>query len=863
MTDLPNWATQVPADSGVHNAPAPSGQWAGMSQNQLDALRGQLVESIISTVTQALTGLFLPGPLGSAFEQLKDWADNIGEAITESLASLFGRIEDATGVDLSVLLDLLAPLDMSSPGAFFASLMDKILAIPLALGNIVQGVLNGILTIPERLTELVTKLRDFFLGPNSPLSAFNIFGLLQSWNLPFLPVSSLTNTMPNLLVSPGFTTQDSIGEAETANGWEWDDDDGRTDPGCARVDAIGGLQQILQSVPIPVAADQKVNASVYVKWQSLVYTGTDPILLDLVRFDSEGFEVGKTTLESLSSPAASSGGNWLEIDGGEYTIPNDGTTQIVIQFRCRENASAGSIWWDDAELRKTNQTIPQNWILNLVPDLGGIRDWIQDVIDAVISGIRGIPFVGGTLAALILDLTGWREDTDDAASQAADAYIGLGVTQKIIATAAQGQDLPSGVITTPEDEEVQVALQAQTATIISQGAQLEALVSENNGNANSGVRVIDDFEFPAVTDIESTGNWDRFILEGTDPKMATNGHDAYPVNDGTTLNLYSGEGRHTLTDYQKVSVTIAGKLVYPGFGDLRRPHQAVYCRVSDDGTKWVRAYWNNFRQLVVDYRNGGSSGNLYVSGGDTIDPPGPGQNLSIEPGVGVNIRHFRIWRGNTPIATVVDSSEVTYVGADARGHGMGGRIDSSYGPGSFTQYTAIDNAPGETRGIGFRAFRSGTGIGVGTGEFILPSGCIDTVERVGVGMSWDSSTQCLTIDVEGWYLFGLGINTDALKGVGGFGSYMRYGLLYRDDDMGVPAVVSAFGQQAINVNSSDPNTGVGSGANLFGNGIPIMYAKEGSKWYPGLGNSHGTNVLGSAAGASTWFSCALLNRSTV
>jgi hypothetical protein len=701
LPEIPAWVTQIPAEPAVHNAPGKGTQWEGMSQNQIAQLRGQLVESIVSTITQALTGLFLPGPLGTAFEQLKDWADNIGEAITESLTSLFGRIEDATGVDLSVLLDLLAPLDMSSPGAFFASLMDKILAIPLALGNIVQGVLNGILTIPERLGELVAKLRDFFLGPNSPLNAFNIFGLLQSWNLPFLPISSLTNKMPNLLVSPGFSTQDSIGPSEQANGWEWDPDDGRTDPGCARVDAIGNLQQILQSITVPVADGQKVNPHVYVKWQGLVYTGTDPILLDLVRFDAEGFEIGKTTLESLTTPAASSGGDWLKIDGGEYTVPDDGTTQLVIQFRCRENCSAGSIWWDDAELKKTNTAIPQNWVLNLVPDLGGIRDWIQDVIDAIISAIRGIPFVGGTIAHILLELTGWREDTDDAAATASDAYIGLGVTQKIITAASTNTELDPSVITTPADEEVKAALEAQTQVIVAQSAYIEQVNTKAVAELNAGVRVLDPVETTYVGELDPL-LWQEFTLEGSPGDAWMESADGSNITMGwtgspssTKMYRWIGDGVHTLTNRQKVTATIAQGLKYP-FLDGRRPHHAVYCRVSDDGTKWVRAYVTNKNSLIVDYRNGGATGTLYNSGEDWRNNPPAGSALSLEAGFGTNDRMFRVLFGNIPVALVEDTGSATDI--TQLGHGVGMRTASGFGPGAYTQYTAIDNAPAPVPG---------------------------------------------------------------------------------------------------------------------------------------------------------------------
>lgn len=863
MTEIPDWALSTPPNPAVHNAPAPPTQWEGMPQNQIDMLRGQLLESIVSTITQALTGLFLPGPFGAAFEQLKAWGDNISDAVIEALSALFARIEAATGVDLSALLPLFAPLDFThGPAAFFQSLIEHVMAVPNALGAMIMGVLEGILSIPEHLGNLVNTLRDFFLGPNSPLSAFNIFGLLQSWNLPFLPISSLTNEMPNLLVAPGFTGSDSIAATENDRGWFWDDDDGRTDPGCARVDVVAGVQQILQSVSIPVAYQQKVKAHVWVKWVDLTYTSTDPILLDLVRFDAEGFEVGKTTLESISSPAGSSAGDWFKIDGPEYVIPNDGTAQVVIEFRARETATGGSVWWDDAELKKTNQTIPQNWVLNLVPDLGGIRDWIQDVIDGIISAIRGIPFVGGTLADMITWITGWQEDTDEAAGVATDAYIGLGVTQKIITAAAQGQPLPDGTITLPQDDEVLAALQGQTSTIVAQGAQIEALQSASTGAGNSGVSVLDDFEYDAVTDLEDTGHWQRFIVEGTDPKVATDGHNAHAVNDGTSIYLYTGDGRHTITDYQKISATISSKLVYPGFGDGRRPHQAAVCRMSDDGTKWVRAYWNNVQQLVVDYRNGGSTGDLYVSAADAYRPPGPGENLSIEPGVGVNLRHFRVWRGATPLRTVIDGSALTYVGSDARGHGIGMRIASGYGAGSFTQYSAVDNAPAETRGVGFRAYRSGGGISKGgSGDTVFPANCLDTVDRITPGFTWDAATQQLTIAIEGWYLFGVQVEGGDIKGITGVGTYARQGLLYKTVS-GTPTVVARFGEVGIQTTSGDPNSQVGLPISTVGNGVPIHYAEAGSVWSPGEWASVNHDITGSADGSETWFSVALLNRST-
>lgn len=84
----------------VHNAPAPSAQWQGLSQDQLSALRTQLVTSIIQVVVKAVTGIFVPGGgIGGATSQLTDWASNIpvigdllsGDFITQLIDTLGGN----------------------------------------------------------------------------------------------------------------------------------------------------------------------------------------------------------------------------------------------------------------------------------------------------------------------------------------------------------------------------------------------------------------------------------------------------------------------------------------------------------------------------------------------------------------------------------------------------------------------------------------------------------------------------------------------------------------------------------------------------------------------------------------------------
>lgn len=82
--DDPNLSPYAPQ---VHDEQR-SQQVIGLSQDSQRGLRGKFIESILQLVVQAITGIFLPGPLGSAFTQLTDWADGLFDMIREPLSAL-------------------------------------------------------------------------------------------------------------------------------------------------------------------------------------------------------------------------------------------------------------------------------------------------------------------------------------------------------------------------------------------------------------------------------------------------------------------------------------------------------------------------------------------------------------------------------------------------------------------------------------------------------------------------------------------------------------------------------------------------------------------------------------------------------
>lgn len=77
MTSPPDWATNV-TPAGIHNAPAATAQYQQMSEDQVKVLRQKLRASLLQTIVQLLTGLFVPhGHIDDAEHQIIHWVEGI------------------------------------------------------------------------------------------------------------------------------------------------------------------------------------------------------------------------------------------------------------------------------------------------------------------------------------------------------------------------------------------------------------------------------------------------------------------------------------------------------------------------------------------------------------------------------------------------------------------------------------------------------------------------------------------------------------------------------------------------------------------------------------------------------------------
>lgn len=831
----------------------------------------QQLAVIISNIRDSL------GPLFDALEALfgvfdGDWASaglgwfgDLMTGLNEIFSPILGPINGVLSQIFAIIGSWTVP---------FVDLLTDVVDVITNILRMVTGGLdyrdfnntnfNPITMIAAMIGNLI---QNGILGIASALNAQNIFGIIQSWNIPFLPLSHLTNTDgPNILVEPGFDDPEAI---QLGVAWSYDSTQGHTSLGSAKVigTSLGQMREAVSNIGIPVSSGEKIRVKGWMRWQGIVYSGV-PLSVNLNLYKHGVLDSSVGMLVPVAP--ATNQLTWTQYDSGEYTIPAD-VTSVKVSLRLAGSVTAGSVWFDDLEFRKIGNTIPQNWITDLLGTLDNIRFFIGDVIDTIISVIRGIPFVGGGLADLLEWLTSWFDDTEDTAAVASDAKLGVQATQNIIVGSTTASTTTP---TSATDTDVQLALDAQTQAIVSQGAALQAIIANNTSATNSTIQVMDDFEADNDDHLDNT-LWTTYALSGSlaNVNLGTpDGHNAQIVfpsgsasNTGNVLAVYTKSGEESSdSDYQKVTTTIATAHVYPGFGDSRTSGQCVYARISDDGTTaWVRAYVTNRRRLVVDYKNGGSSGTLYDSGDNAVDWPGPGSQLSIEAGVDASPRAFKIWIGNKPVRLVTDGSSVTAMGATYRRRGFGLFIDGGYWPGAFTQFNAVDNLPPNVRGVGFKAYKSNTygDVTIPVGGSLLPASTMDVVKQITPGLSWNDSTQALTVDIDGWYWVQLKVRTSERQG-----NSRRWVTWVELDG------VTEVELDDITANDISPQGSSSAGAfprnkSIGGGGGPI-YIEAGQVLKFGceilttdsFGTSFAGHIIGDANGQYSWATVVLLNR---
>lgn len=274
--------------------------------------------------------------------------------------------------------------------------INEVLAVLAFPGDVVNDPLPQLI-VPFK--NLVRMLGNVQLG----LESFNPVAAAQSWlGQLLLPISGFSTVQPNLQVNAGFDDSNDLGDAADGRNWTREDLDppvtdgdwvwdllGRTADGSATVHANGVDHGLLGNV-VYVDEGHTFDFDAYVSWSGLT-AATGALALHIQTDDGTNVPIA-----SVTSPGAT--GDWTHLSGS-YTVPS-GVTSIRLRLFVGSGATAGQVWFDDTNIRRTN-LIHQGLIQDLEDDLAQLFGFFQDLLTA--AGAGDVVALGGDVATALSD----------------------------------------------------------------------------------------------------------------------------------------------------------------------------------------------------------------------------------------------------------------------------------------------------------------------------------------------------------------------------------------------------------------------------------------------------------------------------
>lgn len=412
MPDLPAIPQfSIPATSwpgsGFTGAPTPN-TW---TQEKIDAYRQQIIELILRQVALALKNSLSPG---KAFDQIKAWADNLGDDLVEQINANAGinlaswddfvaSLADGKGIDLPILksgLDFLSSLfggldfgDLPTPEDAWQFVVSTFIN-PLI--NVVEAVANALLT--------------------APLNAANLFGRIA---LPQfgsgVPIMSLTTAVPNELEPFKATSELPATEDGNVDGWSFNATEDAVQMVCD-----GSLKTLyMKSGVIKVEEGQPLDTSIRVKYSGITSGAGQTIRYVLETFTTDDGS-GTATPVVIGAVTNPSGTITTPVTLGDssWDIPV-GVKSVRPALVGDELLAAGTVFWlNTPALYKKLDPVFAGGLPAVLNNLG---DWIETLVDQLL-GALGLPALG-SLFDKIMDLgdeiEGWFDDTLNTASDLA------------------------------------------------------------------------------------------------------------------------------------------------------------------------------------------------------------------------------------------------------------------------------------------------------------------------------------------------------------------------------------------------------------------------------------------------------------
>lgn len=659
MTDpLPDWVRQTPNLESLHNLPDVRwGGYNGQGSVPLPSLPDLadfiklFLDKFLGQVVQAVAGVLIPGL--PSFDQLRDWAQNIP--------------------GLSQFLDLLDKLSDLFGGADLSNPLD-----PTTVWNTV-------------VTAFMLPL-NLLLGPNSPLSAANLFGDISKLN-----IGALTNNQPNLVLG-SFPNAASIFDNPK---WSFDAAVTHTAGGTGSARTTGGgVVRGLRSKPRTVDADQKLTASAFVKCQALTGSGA-AFHVDVVRFSGTADAPVQLGIDRVASLTQTPGDHdWAQLSAS-YTVPDDGTTMVALRLVVDSTVTGGTVWFDDAVLKQVGSLL-LDWMPEAVSKFLSIFgifgpaqtvDQMQQAWNNLLS-IFGIGSPSGMLGSLNLAAI-W--------SNIVQLFINpLGFFANLVGGVLPDsqkpkwlQDLNDGIAnlfngSSDTNTGIPNALDS-LANILGIGHQAQSSAD----NANIGVQILnarldavgvvgyDEFDYSSANILPS----DKYALSSAGPGGGNYGPNGKgqlewkPSGFTAREKVYKRTDLPLSTDNGVVTAVWSTKIKDPLFSDGYGYLQGRMLDANND--TYIRARIDNNTAIIQAIVGGavtsiGSSVNVSTANGDVW-----------EFWYGTLTNPYKLWlkQNGSVVLSVEDTGHISQVGASYRMCGIGGRADN---------YSAIFQIPPPT-----------------------------------------------------------------------------------------------------------------------------------------------------------------------
>lgn len=425
-----------------------------------------------------------------------------------SLNTFFGAMGMANGAaDLGPLGMVLGPIVKLFSGINLADFGNVIEFITAAIDpwivkltkvidftNEVLAVLgSGVDVVNDPLPQLIVPWQNLmrFLGNvQLTVESFNPVAAAQSWlGSLLLPISGFSTVQPNLQVDPGFDDSNDIGDAGDGKNWTRENLDppvtdgdwiwdlvGNTASGSATVHANGVDHGLLGTV-VYVEEGQTFDFDAYVSWSGLT-ASTGAIGLHIKTDDGTN-----TLIASVTAPDTT--GDWTHLSGS-YTVPA-AVTSIRLRLFVGSGATAGQVWFDDTNIRRTN-LIHQGLIQDLEDDLATLSGFFSSLLTA--AGAGDVAELGSAIAGAVSNAAAALSKIGDmltAAVVSTPAELGAAIVAAANAAGSAGTQIQS-IINNSEAADAGAVGTAILTAVTNAGSalsQLGALIT-NSAEADAG-----------------------------------------------------------------------------------------------------------------------------------------------------------------------------------------------------------------------------------------------------------------------------------------------------------------------------------------------------------------------------------------